>query len=65
MAHAPSALRKAFSEVAAKPPAILAQTRKKKGAAQAGKQRVAIALNKARSSGAKIPYAEIKKGRPT
>jgi len=42
------ALSKAFSEMKANPPAILAQTKKKKGADAANKQRVAIAMSKAR-----------------
>ena len=37
----------AFHEMKANPPAILAQTAKKSGAAQANKQRIAIALSKA------------------
>ena len=37
----------AFHEVKTNPPAILAQTRKKSGAAQARKQAVAISLSKA------------------
>lgn len=60
MAHA--ALRQAFKEVNTKPPAIVVRTKRKSGATQAGKQAVAIALNKARQSGAKLPYAGVKKG---
>ena len=37
------------------PPDILTKTRKKKGAAAADRQRVAILLNKAREAGADIP----------
>jgi hypothetical protein len=37
----------AFHELKANPPAILAKTAKKSGAAQANKQRIAIALSKA------------------
>ena len=44
----------AFHEVAENEPAIVAQTRKKSGPAQARKQKVAIALSKARAAGAKI-----------
>lgn len=51
---------RAFHEVKANPPSVVAQTRKKKGPAQAKKQQVAIALSKARQSGAKIPYAGVK-----
>lgn len=36
------------------PPNILEKTRRKKGSKAAGKQRVAILLNKARKRGAKI-----------
>lgn len=45
----------AFHEVKQTPPKILAKTRKKKGKTQANKQRIAIALSKARASGAQIP----------
>jgi hypothetical protein len=45
----------AFHEVKQTPPTILAKTRKKKGKTQANKQRIAIALSKARASGAHIP----------
>lgn len=63
MAHTGrSALQAAFREVKVAPPRILAKTRAKAGPVRANKQRVAIALNKARESGAKIPYAGIKKG---
>ena len=37
----------AFAELKKNPPAILAKTRKKKGAAAANRQRVAIGLSKA------------------
>ena len=57
-----SALEAAFKEIKVAPPRILANTRKKSGPVRANKQRVAIALNKARSSGANIPYAGVKKG---
>ena len=62
MAHANLALRKAFGEVKANPPAIVARTKRKSGAKQAGKQSIAIALSKARQAGATIPYAGVKKG---
>jgi hypothetical protein len=42
-------------ELKTNPPKVLAQTRKKEGAAQADKQRVAILLSKARKAGAKVP----------
>jgi len=45
----------AFHEVSENEPAIVAKTRKKKGPAQARKQKVAIALSKARQAGAKVP----------
>ena len=44
-----------FRELKDNPPAILAKTRAKKGAKRAGKQRIAIALSKARAAGADIP----------
>ena len=62
MAHANQALRKAFSEIKTNPPAVLARTKRKSGAGRAEKQRIAMALNKARQTGAKIPYAGVKKG---
>ena len=46
-------LHSAFSEEKKNPPAILAQTRAKKGAAAANKQRIAIAFSKARAGGKK------------
>ena len=45
----------AFHEVKHNEPAIVAETREKKGEAAAGKQKVAIALSKARAVGADIP----------
>jgi len=41
-------VKKAFSEMKENPPAQLAKTKKKFGAKRAAKQKVAIALNKAR-----------------
>ena len=41
-------------ELKVNPPKVLAKTRKKKGAKQAEKQRVAILLSKARARGAKV-----------
>lgn len=58
MARKSSSQRKvkaAFREVKQNPPKQLAKTRRKKGAGAANKQRVAIALNKARAAGARIP----------
>ena len=52
---AKGALASAFHELKQNPPAVLAKTRKKEGASQANKQRVAIAFSKAGESGAKIP----------
>lgn len=48
-------VKAAFHEVKQNPPKVLAKTKKKSGAKQANKQRVAIALNKARKAGANIP----------
>jgi Family of unknown function (DUF6496) len=48
-------LQSAFHEMKENPPKILAKTRKKEGAEQANKQRVAIGLSKARAAGARIP----------
>ncbi len=48
-------LKAAFSEMKKNPPSVLAKTKKKKGAKQAEKQRIAIGLSKARQAGAKIP----------
>ncbi len=42
------------SELKANPPRVLAQTRRKRGAKVAEKQRVAILLNKAREQGAHV-----------
>jgi hypothetical protein len=47
--------RAAFREVTKKEPKVVAKTRAKKGAKAASKQKVAIALNKARAAGARIP----------
>lgn len=56
---AKSKVAAAFTELARKEPAIIGHTREKFGAERAEKQRVAIALNKARQAGAKIPkYAD-------
>lgn len=58
MARKSSSQRKvkaAFHEMKQNPPKQLAKTRKKFGATDANKQRVAIGLNKARKAGAKIP----------
>lgn len=49
------ALASAFHEVSHNTPAIVKHTAKKYGKARAEKQRVAIALEKARKHGAKIP----------
>jgi len=46
---------RAFSEVKRNEPAIVGKTRRKKGAAAARRQKIAIALSKARRKGAKIP----------
>ena len=48
-------LRAAGHEMKVSPPKILKKTMRKKGAAQAEKQRVAILLSKARAAGADIP----------
>jgi len=47
-------VRNAFREVTANPPSQLAETRRKYGPVRAEKQRVAIALSKARKAGARI-----------
>ena len=47
-------LSRVGKELKKNPPKILAKTTKKKGKAQAQKQRVAILLSKARKAGAKI-----------
>lgn len=57
-----SKLHDAFSEVKSDPPSIVARTRKKKGVEAAKQQSVAIALSKARQSGAPIPYAGVRRG---
>ena len=49
------ALESIGHELKTNPPAILNSTRRKFGAAQANKQRVAIMLSKARRAGVKIP----------
>lgn len=49
-----NALKSAFKEVYAKTPKIVKKTEKKKGKAAADRQKVAIALNKARAKGARI-----------
>jgi len=48
-------IESAGHEMKENPPKILAKTAKKKGAAQANKQRVAIMLSKARAAGGDIP----------
>lgn len=48
-------LQKAFREVKKNEPRVVAKTRKKKGPAAARRQKVAIALSKAREAGADIP----------
>lgn len=48
-------VKAAFEEVNENEPAIVGKTRAKKGAAAAKKQKVAIALSKARAAGARIP----------
>ena len=45
----------AFHEVEADEPGIVGTTRRKKGAAAAGRQKTAIALSKARRAGVRIP----------
>lgn len=51
----------AFREVNKKEPTIVGKTREKKGSAAAKKQKVAIALSKAREAGARIPKKKGKK----
>jgi len=46
------------SELKARPPSIVASTRKKFGPERARKQTVAILLNKSRRMGAKIPQSK-------
>jgi hypothetical protein len=48
-------VEQAFHEVSENEPAVVAKTRKKKGAAAAKRQKVAIALSKARAAGARVP----------
>lgn len=48
-------VKAAFREIKKNPPAILAKTARKSGAAQAERQRIAIGLSKARAAGAKVP----------
>jgi hypothetical protein len=47
-------VRAAFHELHKNPPKVLKSTRKKFGAERARKQRIAIALSKARRAGAKL-----------
>ncbi|MGI0014039.1 MAG: hypothetical protein ACREBU_11440 [Nitrososphaera sp.] len=49
------AKKRAFREVEQNEPSIVGKTRRKKGAKAAEKQKIAIALSKAREMGAKIP----------
>ena len=53
----------AFHEVYASEPAIVGRTRRKFGAARAGRQKVAISLSKARRAGADIPQRTRKRER--
>ena len=55
MAKKRAILQSVGHELKTDPPRILSHTRKKFGAKQADKQRVAILLNKARKRGANIP----------
>ena len=48
-------VKDAFDEVTKNEPAIVAATRRKKGATAAGRQKTAIALSKARRAGVRIP----------
>lgn len=48
-------LQSVGKELKNNPPRVLAKTKKKSGAKQAGKQRVAILLSKARAQGANVP----------
>lgn len=57
MASTKAKVAAAFHEVKENPPKVLAKTRRKSGAALANRQRVAIALSKARKAGASIPDA--------
>ena len=54
-------VRAAFREVSENPPARLKKTRKKFGRTRANKQKIAIALSKARKAGARIPKKRKKK----
>lgn len=54
MTKSQSILKRVGHEIKTNPPRILAKTAKKKGAAAAKKQKVAILLSKARKAGAKI-----------
>ena len=48
-------MQRAFSEVKHNTPRVVKKTRKKFGAKRARKQKVAIALSKARAGGARVP----------
>jgi hypothetical protein len=56
------ALNTAFSEVNDNPPKVVQSTARKFGADRARKQKIAIALSKARKSGAKIPGPKLRSG---
>lgn len=51
-------VEQAFHEVNTNEPGIVAHTRQKYGSRRAAKQKVAIALAKARRAGAKVPRME-------
>jgi len=51
-------LEQAFHEVRVNEPAIVKHTRAKYGSRRAAKQKVAVALAKARKAGAKVPRIE-------
>lgn len=55
MAAKKIAIKRAFHEINKNEPTIVKKTRATKGAKAAQKQKVAIALNKARQRGARIP----------
>ncbi len=57
MASSKAKVAAAFHEVFTNVPKVVAQTRRKKGAAQARKQMIAISLSKARAAGANIRRA--------
>lgn len=57
MTKSKAILGRTFGEVFAKEPAVVKSTRAKFGAKRAAKQKVAIALSKARKAGARIPKA--------